>query len=139
LTDENRLDKNQLKIYVYLIERNKPASVREIATATGLAPSSVHYHLKKMIESGLVKRTPEGYTPARIIGIEGYLVIGRKILPRIMIYGFFFLGIFIGETLVSIIEGFNIDRLTAIMISWASSAIFFLEGLRIKKELFSPK
>ncbi len=139
MTNENRLEKNQLKIYAYLVERNGPASVREIASATGLAPSSVHYHLKRMIEAGLVKRTPEGYIPAKIIGIEGYVVIGRKILPRIMIYGFFFLGLFIGELLVSIIRGFNIDRLTTIIISGASSALFFLEGLRIRKELFGPK
>lgn len=139
MTDENRLEKNQLRIYVYLVERNRPASVREIASATGLAPSSVHYHLKRMIEAGLVKRTPEGYIPAKIIGVEGYVVIGRKILPRIMIYGFFFLGLFIGELLVSIIRGFNIDRLTTIIISSTSSALFFLEGLRIRKELFSPK
>ncbi len=139
MTDENILEKNQLKIYVYLIEKNRPASVREIAAATGLAPSSAHYHLKRMIESGLVKRTPEGYIPAKIIVIKGYVVIGRKMLPRIMIYGFFFLGLFIGELLVSIMRGFNIDRLTTIIISGASSALFFLEGLRIRKELFSPK
>jgi len=128
-----------LKIYVYLIERNRPASIREIAVATGLAPSSVHYHLKRMIEAGLVKRAFNGYIPAKIIGIRGYVVIGRKILPRIMIYGFFFLGLFVGELLVSFMRGFNIDRLTTIMISCASSALFFLEGLRIRKELFSSK
>ena len=71
-----------MKIYVYLIEKNRPTSIREIAAATGLAPSSVHYHLKRMIEAGLVKRTFNGYIPAKIIGIRGYVVIGRKILPQ---------------------------------------------------------
>jgi len=124
-----------LKIYACLLEANRPLSVREIASMLGIAPSSVHYHLKRMAESGLVKRTPEGFVVGKIINIEGYVHLGHKLLPRIMIYGFFFLGVCIGEVLVISLKGLTFDRAIALAVSFVSSLLFFLEGIRIRREL----
>ncbi|NPA98792.1 MAG: helix-turn-helix transcriptional regulator [Crenarchaeota archaeon] len=132
---KNRLDKTQLRIYACLLEANKPLSVREIASAIGIAPSSVHYHLKRMIDAGLVKRVPEGFVVGRIINIEGYVHVGHKLLPRIMIYGFFFLGLCIGELIVIVLKGLSFDRAMTLGVSLVSSVLFFLEGIRIRREL----
>ncbi|NPA97905.1 MAG: helix-turn-helix transcriptional regulator [Crenarchaeota archaeon] len=132
---KNRLERTQLRIYACLLEANKPLSVREIASAVGIAPSSVHYHLRRMIEAGLVKRTAEGFVVEKTINIEGYIHVGHKLLPRIMIYGFFFLGLSIGELTVMLLRGLTFDRVMVLMVSLLSSLLFFIEGVRIRRDL----
>lgn len=75
-----------LKIYVYLLESKEPKSVREIAEALNMAPSSIHYHLKKLASVGIIKRDINGYTVNKKINIEGYMILMNKLIPRLLIY-----------------------------------------------------
>ncbi len=126
-----------LKIYVYLLESKEPKSVREIAEALNMAPSSIHYHLKKLASIGIIKRDINGYTVNKKINIEGYMILMNKLIPRLLIYSLFFLGVLIGEIIV-ILETriINVDRGISLLITLIAFILFFYEGIISKKKLF---
>lgn len=126
-----------LKIYVYLLESKEPKSVREIAEALNMAPSSIHYHLKKLASVGIIKRDINGYTVNKKINIEGYMILMNKLIPRLLIYSLFFLGVLIGEIIV-ILETriINVDRGISLLTTLIAFILFFYEGIISKKKLF---
>ena len=111
--------------------------MREIAEALNMAPSSIHYHLKKLASLGIIKRDINGYTVNKKVNIEGYIVLMNKLVPRLFIYSLFFLGVFIGEIIV-ILETrvINIDRGISILTTLIAFLLFFYEGIISKKKLF---
>jgi len=126
-----------LKIYVYLLESKEPKSVREIAETLNMAPSSIHYHLKKLASIGIIKRDINGYTVNRKINIEGYIILMNKLIPRLLIYSLFFLGVLIGEIIVILgTRNINIDKGITLLITSIAFILFFYEGLISKKKLF---
>ncbi len=126
-----------LKIYVYLLESKEPKSVREIAEALNMAPSSIHYHLKKLASTGIIKRDINGYTVNKKINIEGYMILMNKLIPRLLIYSLFFLGVLIGEIIVILkTRIINIDRGISLLVTLIAFILFFYEGIISKKKLF---
>ncbi len=128
-----KLSDTALKIYVYLLESGEPKTVREIAEALNIPHSSVHYHLKKLVEAGVVERAPRGYIVVDKINIEGYIILKNKLIPRLMIYSLFFLGVFLGELLLLLIDRrvFS-ERLLLMLVSITAFILFFYEGLRMR-------
>lgn len=64
------LSKMQQKIYEYIAacirEQGYPPSVREIGEAVGLkSPSTVHFHLKRLEEAGVIEKAPARAAPSR--------------------------------------------------------------------------
>ncbi len=126
-----------LKIYVYLLESKEPKSVREIAEALNMAPSSIHYHLKKLASVGIIKRNVNGYTISKKINIEGYMILMNKLIPKLLIYSFFFLGVLIGEIIVILkTRIINTDRGILLLSTMIAFLLFFYEGIISKKKLF---
>ena len=126
-----------LKIYVYLLESKEPKSVREIAEALNMAPSSIHYHLKKLASIGIIKRNINGYTVNKKINIEGYMILMNKLIPRLLIYSLFFLGVLIGEIIVILkTRIINVDRGISLLTTLIAFILFFYEGIISKKKLF---
>lgn len=127
-----------LKIYIYLLE-NQEAGPREVAKELGIAPSLAYYHLRRFEEIGIVERDPSKgvYRIRRRIKIKGYLYIGSKLIPRLLIYGAFFAGLLIPET-ASLILGISEatpELLLAMITSACASSIFITEGLVAMKNL----
>ena len=141
---KNKVKKNNveltgvpLKIYVYLLESKEPKSVREIAEALNMAPSSIHYHLKKLSSLGVIKRDINGFTINKKVNIEGYIVLMNKLVPRLIIYSLFFLGLMIGEIIVVLKTGtINVDRGIALLTTFIAFILFLYEGIMSKKKLF---
>ncbi|WP_244372426.1 winged helix-turn-helix domain-containing protein [Staphylothermus marinus] len=130
------VDDVKRKIYVYLLTSNEPKSVREIAEALNMAPSSIHYHLKKMVEDGIVKKASRGYTINKLVSIEGYIIIHRKILPRLFIYSLFFLGLTIGSIIEIVLDkNFNIDRLLLLISSISAFTLLLYESINAWRKL----
>ena len=101
-----QLSKMQQKIYDYIVscirEQGYPPSVREIGEAVGLkSPSTVHFHLKHLEESGMIEKgagkgraiapthmppsptpEPEETTPADRVPIVGNVAAGSPILAE---------------------------------------------------------
>jgi DNA-binding transcriptional ArsR family regulator len=79
--DPDALGGTTLKVYRYLFKLGKPAGVRDIQRALGLSSSSVaEYHLKKLLQSGLIKEDQEGYTVDRNVW-QNMVRMRRTVIP----------------------------------------------------------
>lgn len=79
-----------LRIYRFLFRQGKPVGVHEVQRGVGLqAASTAHYHLRKLVESGLVAETPAGYMVDRVL-FEGMVRIGRFVVPVQAAFAAFF-------------------------------------------------
>lgn len=130
---QDDLSRTALKIYLYLLESKDPQGVREISRALNIPVSTVHYHMKKLLSLGIVREDSYGYRVSRVINIDGFIVFRQKLIPRLMIYAMFFIGLLIGEILLTSIDGFNSDRLLMMIITIASILIFIFESINTKR------
>ncbi len=128
------LEGTALKVYAYLL-RSGPAGPREVARALNLSsPSLAYYHLKRLEESGLVSKLPDGrYTVAGPASVEGYVVIGKWLVPRLLAYSAFFAGLLAIEMLTAVLrlrngEEVSADLITLILVTGLAAALFALEG-----------
>lgn len=136
ITRVEDLSRTALKIYVYLLESRDPKGVRDIARALDMPVSSVYYHLKRLEDLGIVGKRGDGYVIARIIHLEGYIFLGRKLMPRLVIYSLFFLGVSLSQAYMIIASKFvTPNELLLLILSTAAFALFFFEGLNMMSKL----
>lgn len=133
MTEVEDLGRVALRIYLRLLESEVPLGVRELARDLNIPVSTVHYNLRKLEELGVISRSSDGYVVSRLIPLDGFVVVRKKLVPRLVIYALFFTGITLGELIVMITLGVNIDRLLIIATSSIASVIFFIEGLVTKR------
>lgn len=74
---DNRLSEKQIAIlnYVkkYIVSHGYPPSTREIGAAMGLrSPATVHVHLKKLADAGLIRKTGSKFRTIEILGENEY-------------------------------------------------------------------
>ncbi len=141
MTQEERrqsLEGTALKVYTYLL-RNGPAGPREVARTLNLSsPSLAYYHLRRLEESGLVSKLPDGrYRVTGPASIEGYVVIGKWLVPRLLAYSAFFTGFLAVEVLTAALrlksgEGIGTDLITLILVTGLATALFALEGILMR-------
>ncbi len=130
--DNEDLSGIALKIYIYLLESDG-AGPREIARELGINPSLAYYHLKKFEELGIVEKdfSRGVYRVKKRIRVRGYLYLGGKLVPRLLIYGAFFSGLLIPE-IASIAMGIleaTPEYILAMITSAAAAAVFITEGI----------
>lgn len=136
--DEDELSPLDIKVYALLLESKEPLSVRDIARLLDVSPSTVHYHVKKLKKLGLIRDSEEGYVVASKVTLEDYIVIGRKIVPRLIVYSFFFLGLLLGQLVVVLHRGeFTVDSFVAITASLTAFTLLLLEGYRLRKKILT--
>ena len=130
-----------LKVYLYLLSQNKPIGPRALTRALGLSsPSLAYYHLKKLEEMGLVERKSDGYIAVPTAEIKGFIVLGRKLIPRLLFYAMFYLGLLITETIAIIVnvlskEPISMELLTLTLITGITFTIFLAEGIIAYKNI----
>ena len=79
-----------LKVYRYLFKQGRPARVSEVQEEMGFrTPSTAHYHLMKLVESGLVHEKGEGYVVDRVL-FEDTIRIGKSLIPVQIAFAAFF-------------------------------------------------
>lgn len=142
---EQELSGTTLKVYLLLLSSNRPLGPREIMKELGLSsPSVAYYHLKKLVDLGLVKKEANGYTIARKIRIEGAIIIGTKAIPRLLLYSSFLAGFAIIELVVLIIrileqQPLSPEFLMLIAITIICATIFGIEGLFMYRKLYEKE
>jgi hypothetical protein len=137
---EGDLSQSAFQTYVYLVKTGKPVGPRDVMRGANLSSPSVAYRsLQKLVDSGTVIKDEYGnYVVKEKVGLNGYVWIGKRLLPRFMIFFFIFLGALIAEVAILIphliakasVEG-SFWILTTVTI--ASAAIFLYESRRFKK------
>ena len=138
--NEKDLKATTFETYVYLIRAGKPVGPRDVMRGANLSSPSVAYrNLQKLIDLGLVVKDEYGnYVVKEKIGFKGYVWMGRSLIPRVIIFGFIFLGVLIAEVAILIPHLFipngvqeSFWLLTAVTV--IAAAVFLIEGLRSRK------
>ena len=137
-----RLSETALRIYVYLLSKSGPVGPRQIFREMNLSsPSIAYYHLERLRQQGLLKKTPEGYIITQRINIDGYIYIGKRVVPRLIIYSMFLLGLLIIEIFVLYARikagtDVNIDFIVLIIVSALSSLLMLAEGIMMYLKVY---
>ena len=130
------------KVYMYLIKEAKPVGPRDVMRGLGLSSPSIAYrHLQKLDEIGVIQRDIKGnYVVKEKTSFEGYLWIGRSLVPRLLFYSFFMLGLLIIEITVITVRVLNtapieFEIILLTMVTGVSSALFMTEGIFLQRRL----
>jgi len=127
-----------LRIYLHLLESDSPKGIRELSRELGLPVSTVHYHVRKLKELGLVREVPEGLVVSRRVRLEGFVYLGRRVVPRLAFYSAFFTGVLLGLAGITLTSGdLNPDRVVALVVSAVATAVTALEAYYVRRSLLS--
>ena len=135
LADE--LEGNTLQVYSFVVKEDRPVGPREVMRGAGLTSPSVAYRqLQKLEFLGLLERNLYGdYVVKEKTGVAGHVWIGRNLVPRLMFYSFFFIGILVAEISIVVVQlvffyqEVSLGVLYAITITAVSMCIFLAEGI----------
>jgi len=135
---DDELEGTTLKVYLYVVKEDKPVGPREVMRGTNLSSPSVAYrHLQKLETLGLLQKDTYGeYVVKEKATIRGHLWIGRNLVPRLIFYSFFFMGILSAEIAIIVIRFLVNERLQTefiflTFITVAATALFLFEGIML--------
>lgn len=135
---EEELEGTTLKVYLYVVKEGKPVGPRDVMRGTNLSSPSVAYrHLQKLETLGLLQRNAHGeYRVKEKTSIKGHLWIGRNLVPRLIFYSFFFIGILSVEIATIAIrlvvgEPLQMDFIFLTFITVVATALFLFEGIML--------
>lgn len=136
------LEGKTLNVYSYVVKEGKPVGPREVMRGANLSsPSVAYWHLQKLEACGFLKKNSYGeYIVAEKVNISGHLWIGKNLVPRLMCYFLFFLGILGIELSIIVIQFFfqskvpNIDLIYLVTTNAVAMALFLAEGLVLRRK-----
>ncbi len=102
MANTEELEGTTLNVYSCMVREGKPMGPRETMRLANLSsPSVAHWHLQKLEGLGLIAKNEYGeYSIKEKVNISGHLWVGKKLVPRLIFYAFFFIGILIVEAVV---------------------------------------
>ncbi len=91
-----------LNVYLYVVKQGKPVGPREAMKGINLSSPSVAYrHLEKLETLGLLQKNQYGeYVAKGKARVKGHMWIGKRIVPKMLVYALAFLGVLVFELAV---------------------------------------
>ena len=137
------LDGITLSVYLYVVKKGDPVGAREVMKGAHLSSPSVAYrHLEKLENMGLLKKNEFGeYVVKRKARLGGYVWLGRKLVPKMIVYSLVFLGILVVELSVLAIHyevetyEFKVFLVLLTLITITAMTVFIAEGLMQQRRL----
>jgi len=137
------IEGNTLNVYAYVAKEGKPVGTRDVTRGANLSsPSVAHRHLQKLEALGLLEKNEYGdYMLKQKTSVNGYVWVGRTLVPRLMFYSFFFMGALGSEitiVLVSYLTGaFAIETSFVFLTGMTAVAmiLFFVEAVSLQKKI----
>ena len=131
-----------LNVYAYVVKKGEPVGPREVMRGTNLSsPSVAYWHLQKLENAGLIDKNGTGeYIVKEKTSISGHIWIGGNLVPRLMCYSLFFLGILVIEAVIISVQFISIGQIPnlALLYLLVTNAIafslFFIEGLSLRQK-----
>jgi len=140
LADEE-LEGKTLNVYSYVVKEGKPVGPREVMRGVNLSsPSVAYWHLQKLEACGLIEKNVYGeYVLKEKVNISGHVWVGRNLVPRLLCYSLFFLGILGTEAAIVTVNLVNgqlpaTDLVYLIATNAIAMALFLGEGLQLRKK-----
>jgi hypothetical protein len=132
-----------LSVYLYVVKKGKPVGPRDAVKGAHLSSPSVAYrHLEKLEELGYLQKNEYGeYVTKGKPHISGYVWIGKRMTPKMLVYSLIFMSILIAELLVLAVhysvenDVFKIFFLLLTLVTGSAMAVFIAEGLLQRKRL----
>ena len=140
--DSQEPEGTTLNVYSYVVKKGKPVGPREVMRGANLSsPSVAYWHLQKLENAGLLQKNGVGeYIVKEKTSISGHIWIGRNLVPRLICYSLFFLGILIIEVFIISVQFFyggqvpNLALFYLIATNAIAFALFLAEGLLLRKK-----
>ena len=142
---DEELEGNTLSVYAYIVHAARPVGTRDVTRGANLSSTSVAYrHLQKLENLGLIEKNSYGdYLLKQKTSINGYVWIGRNLMPRLMLYSFFFMGAFSAEIMIMLFSYFfdNVAIEASFLFLTGMTAVamilFFVEGGLLPRKINS--
>ena len=136
-----------LNVYSFVVKKGKPVGPREVMRGINLSsPSVAYWHLQKLESSGLLKKNKTGeYIVKEKTGISGHVWIGRNLVPRLMFYSLFFLGIIVFEAAILLVQFLSDDLVFSLPLVYlmvtnvVAFILFLIEGLLLRRKVKPEK
>ncbi|MCW4034800.1 MAG: hypothetical protein NWF03_05495 [Candidatus Bathyarchaeota archaeon] len=136
-----------LSVYSYVVKKGEPVGPREVMRGANLSsPSVAYWHLQKLENSGLLEKNQAGeYIVKEKTSISGHIWIGRNLVPRLMCYSLFFLGVLIIEGAILSVQYFvsaqppNLALLYLMATNIIAFVLFLAEGLLLRRKTGTEK
>jgi hypothetical protein len=136
-TNRDELEGITLSVYLYAVKKGAPVGPRDAMKGASLSSPSVAYrHLEKLEDLGLLQKNEFGeYTVKRKARVAGYVWLGRRMVPKMLVYSLVFMGILIFELAVLALHyevetfEFKVFFLLLALITGLAMAVFIVEGL----------
>ncbi len=140
---QEELEGLTLSVYLYVVKKGKPVGPRDVVKGAHLSSPSVAYrHLQKLEDMGFVAKDAYGeYVLKDKARVRGYVWLGRRMMPKMLVYSLIFLGILIAELFVLALHysvenySFKIFFLLLALVTGAAMAVFIAEGLLQRRRL----
>ena len=136
------MNADTFQVYLYLVKKAEYIGPRDIMRATELSsPAVAHRLLQKLVDSGLADKDAYGrYRAIEKVGFKGYVWLGRSLVPRFTLYGFFLAGLLITELLVLGLRLTNSELiepsyLLLVAVTAFSAVAFLVESLRLHNKI----
>ena len=123
-----------MRVYRFLYREGRPVGVHEVQKGLKLSsPSVAHYHLRKLVEEGLVKEESGGYIVDKVL-FENMIRVRRSVIPLQTTFFVFFL-----VTLVLLVGFFlppaiSAQYLFSLGVNVAAISIFGFQSLRLYRK-----
>ncbi|MCW4005943.1 MAG: hypothetical protein NWF04_05025 [Candidatus Bathyarchaeota archaeon] len=134
--DFKSLEDITLSVYWYVVKAGKPVGPREVTKGAHLSSPSVAYrHLQKLEDTDLLEKNEYGdYIVKRKVNMRGYIWVGRRLLPKMLLYTIIFTAILIVEIIVLAMHyavedyQFKVFFLLLMLVTVFAMALFTIEG-----------
>jgi hypothetical protein len=141
-TNTEELEGTTLNVYACMVKEGKPLGPRETMRLANLSsPSVAYWHLQKLESLGLITKNEYGeYFIKEKVNISGHLWIGKTLVPRLIFYAFFFVGILCVEAITVAILFFQSGQIPSLytfylMTPTAIAMVLFLsEGIWLRRK-----
>ncbi len=142
MANSENLEGTTLNVYSCMIKEGKPMGPRETMRLTNLSsPSVAYWHLQKLESLGLICKDEYGeYTVKEKVSISGYFWVGKTLVPRLIFYAFFFVGILIVEITVIAAPFFQYNQVPDAYMFYLmaptliATVLFLSEGMWLRKK-----
>ncbi len=126
-----------LSVYLYVVKKDKAVGPREVMKGAHLSSPSVAYrHLQKLEDLGYLQKNKYGeYITKDKARVRGYIWIGRRMIPKMLIYSLIFMSILIVELIVLALHysvenyTFKVFFLLLTLITGFAMGVFAVEAL----------
>ncbi len=136
-TRKGELEGITLRVYLYTVRKGKPVGPRDVMKGAKLSSPSVAYrHLQKLEDMGYLQKNNYGeYITKDKAHVRGYIWIGRRMLPKMLVYSLIFISILIVELIVLALHYsvenyvFKVFFMLLILITGFAMAVFTVEAI----------